>query len=479
MENLTVISDDGTQISLDQKIFDEFETNLKGRLITASDTDYDEVREIWNGMHNKRPALIAQCTGVADVITCVNFARENNILVSIRGGGHNVSGSASNDGGLMIDLSIMKGIRVDPENRTVHAQGGVTWGDIDRETQVFGLAVPGGVVSTTGIAGLTLGGGLGWLRKKHGLTIDNLMSVDIVTADGSILTASEKQNPDLFWAIRGGGGNFGVVTSFEFRVHPVGPMVYLCSPLYPVEMAKEILPVWLNFMNASPDEISGSAGFWTIPPVPDFPEEIHGRRFLGLFTMHLGPVEEGEKILKPLRELGTPLLDMSTPIPWTVLNTMFDPFFPKGQQMYYFKSTYVDVLNDEAFDTILQNASNPPQPMILIALWHLGGAMSRVGDNETAFNGRKSSILLSVDASWNDSDANDEVIKYARNFLSDMKPFSPGGLYVNFAGLGEEGEDLVKAAYGENYKRLSEIKAKYDPGNLFHLNQNIKPKWNI
>ena len=475
MENLNVILNDGSQTVLSESSFEEFKTSLNGRLITSTDADYDVIREIWNGMHDKRPALIAQCTGVADVIACVNFARENNILVSIRGGGHNVSGSASNDGGLMIDLSLMKGIRVDPDNLTVHAQGGVTWGDIDRETQVFGLVAPGGVVSTTGIAGLTLGGGLGWLRKKHGLSIDNLLSVDIVTADGNILTANEKQNSDLFWAVRGGGGNFGVVTSFEFRLHPVGPMVYLCAPFYPVEMAKEILPVWRDFMNASSDDISGSAGFWTIPSVPDFPEEIHGKRFIGLFTMHCGPVEVGEKILKPLRELGKPLIDMSTPIPWTVLQTMFDPFFPKGQQLYYFKSTYVDILNDEAFDTIIKKASNPPQPMILIALWHLGGAMSRVDDEETAFKGRKSPLLLSVDASWNDPEANDEVIQYAREFLNDLKPFSSGRLYVNFAGFGEEGEDLVKAAYGENYKRLSEIKAKYDPGNLFHLNQNIKP----
>ena len=256
MENLNVISNDGTQITLEQKVLDEFKANLGGQFLTSADSEYDKVRQIWNGMHHKRPSIIVRCTGVADVIACVNFAHENNILVSIRGGGHNVSGSASNDEGLMIDFSLMKGIRVDAENRTVHAQGGVTWGDIDRETQVFGLAVPGGVVSTTGIAGLTLGGGLGWLRKKHGLSIDNLLSVDIVTADGSILTASEKQNTDLFWAVRGGGGNFGVVTSFEFRLHPVGPMVYLCAPFYPVELAKEILPVWRDFMESSPDEIS-------------------------------------------------------------------------------------------------------------------------------------------------------------------------------------------------------------------------------
>jgi hypothetical protein len=376
----------------------------------------------------------------------------------------------------MIDLSLMKGIRVDAKNQTVHAQGGVTWADIDRETQVFGLAAPGGVVSTTGIAGLTLGGGLGWLRKKHGLSIDNLLSVDIVTADGQFHQANENENPDLFWAVRGGGGNFGVVTSFEYRLHPVGPMVTLCAPFYPAEMAKEILPLWKQFMDSSPDEISSQALFWTIPPVPDFPIETHGRRVLILAAVHCGSPEEGEKMLRPLQELGTPLVDLSMPIPWTILQGMFDAFFPKAEQLYYFKSTYLDVLNEAAIDKIISKANKPPQPMVLIALWHLGGAMSRVGDEQTAFPGRKSPLLFSVDAIWNKPEDTDEVIAYAREFLTDMKPFSSGGLYVNFAGLGEEGGALVKAAYGPNYSRLVDIKQRYDPDNFFHINQNIKPK---
>ena len=472
---MEIILKSGVKSDIDQQVIDDFSAKLGGTLVTVSDTNYDEVRQIWNGMHDKKPALIAQCSGVADVIASVNFARENDVLVSVRGGGHNVAGSATNDGGMMIDLSQMKGIRLNADKGTVHAQGGATLGDLDRETQVLNMAVPAGVVSTTGIAGLTLGGGLGWLRKKYGLSIDNLVSVDIVTADGTFLTACEKEHSDLFWAVRGGGGNFGIITSFEYNMYPIGPMVTLAAPFYPAEEAKEILPVWREFIESSPDEISGSAMFWTIPPVPDFPEEVHGRRVLILATVHCGNVDEGEKFLQPLREISTPLVDLSTPIPWTMLQGMFDPFFPKAAQHYYFKSTYLKALDNDTIDAMLDQAINPPQPMILIAIWQYGGAMSRIDDTATAFTGRKNKYLFSIDACWADANADDEVLAYARSYLKQMQEFSPGGLYVNFAGLGEEGVDLVKAAYGVNYERLSAIKAKYDPGNLFCMNQNIKP----
>ncbi|WP_319481522.1 FAD-binding oxidoreductase [uncultured Draconibacterium sp.] len=472
---MEIITKSGNKTNIDQQLIDDFSTSLGGTLVTAPDSNYDEVRQIWNGMHDKKPALIAQCSGVADVVASVNFARVNDILFSVRGGGHNVGGSASNDGGLMIDLSQMKGIRVDLEKKTVYAQGGVTIADLDRETQVFGLVAPSGVVSTTGIAGLTLGGGYGWLRKKYGLSIDNLVSVDVVTADGQFITACEKQNSDLFWAVRGGGGNFGVVTSFQYQLHPVGPMVSLCAPFYPAEEAPELLPAWQAFMDESPDEISSSAMFWTIPPVPDFPEEVHGRRVLILAAVHCGDVEKGGNMLQPLRELSTPLVDLSTPLPWTALQTMFDPFFPKGEQLYYFKSRYINRIDTNTIDAIVPKASNPPQPMVLIAIWHIGGAVSRIKDDATPFSGRQSNYLFSIDAIWADAAANDEVISYARNFLDDLNDFSPGGLYVNFAGLGEEGVDLVKSAYGKNYERLSVIKKKYDPNNLFRINQNIKP----
>ena len=475
MEDLKVTTIMTSSMVIAGATVEQFKSNFRGDLLTAHDKGYDEARIIWNGMHDKRPALIARCTGVADVLDAVNFSRNHNLLVAVRGGGHNVGGSASCDGGIMIDLSLMKGIRVNSKARTVHAQGGATWGDLDRETQVFGLAAPGGVVSTTGIAGLTLGGGLGWLRRKYGLSIDNLLSVDIVTADGQFHTASESENADLFWGVRGGGGNFGVVTSFEYRLHPVGPMVTLCAPWYPVEMAKTLLQAWKEFMKSAPEELSSSALFWTVPSSPHFPEETHGKRVIILAAVYIGSIEEGERITKPLRELGTPLLDLSGPIPWTAVQSAFDPFFPKKVQLYYFKSLYLSNLHEDTIDAIIPQASNPPEPMVLIALWHYGGAMSRIGEDKTAFTGRDAPFLFSVDAIWTDSKDTQKVVAYSRNFLKEMEPYSTGGMYVNFAGLGEEGEALVKSAYGANYEKLVALKNKYDPTNLFRLNQNIKP----
>ena len=464
---------DASQIN--GEVLEAFKASLRGDLITPSDEGYDEARLIWNGMHDKRPALIARCTGVADVIDAVNFARTNNLLVAVRGGGHNVAGTGSCDGGIMIDLSLMKAVHVDPKEKTARVQGGATLGDMDRETQVFGLAAPGGNVSTTGVAGLTLGGGLGHLRRKFGLTIDNLKSVDIVTADGKFLTASENENSELFWGIRGGGGNFGVVTSFEFRLHPVGPMVTLCAPWYPVDNAKEMLAKWTKFMDEAPEEFSGLALFWTIPAAPDFPEEHHGKRALLLAGVHCGSLEEGERVIQPLRELGTPMVDMSGPMPYVAAQAAFDPFFPKGERQYYFKSQYLKNLDDDTIDALLPLAINPPAPFVLIAIWHYGGAMQRVDNAKTAFMGREAPFLFSVDAVWDDPAQNDEVIAYSRRYLAEMEPYSTGGMYVNFAGLGEEGEDLVKSAYGANYDRLVALKNKYDPTNLFRLNQNIKP----
>jgi hypothetical protein len=475
MYDLQVTTNVGGEAALDEAAVEEFKASLRGELLTSGDEGYDEARLIWNGMHDKRPALIARCTGVADVIDTVNFARTHNLLLAVRGGGHNVAGSASCDGGVMLDLSLMNGVRVDPEARIAYAQGGATWGDVDRDTQAFGLATPGGVVSTTGIAGLTLGGGLGWLRRKHGLSIDNLLSVDIVTANGQFHTASETKNADLFWGIRGGGGNFGVVTQFEYRLHPVGPIVMLCAPWYAAETAGEVLPAWRDFMATAPEELSSNVLFWTVPPVPDFPEEAHGQRVIIPAAVYIGPVEEGERVVQPLRELGTPLLDLSGPIPWTAVQSAFDPFFPKGEQLYYFKSRYLNGLDDETMDTIISRAVKPPAPMILVVIWHYGGAMSRVGPGETAFVGRDAPYLFSVDSVWNDPQQSEEVITWSRDYLATMEPYSPGGLYINFAGLGEEGEALVRAAYGSNYDRLVALKNKYDPSNLFRLNQNIKP----
>lgn len=448
---------------------------MRGQVILPSHPEYDEARRVWNGMIDKYPALIARCTGVADVMAAVKFAREHDLLVAVRGGGHNVAGHATCDGGLVIDLSPMKGIHVDPEKRIARAEPGVTWGELDRETQVFGLAAPGGVVSTTGIAGLTLGGGMGWLRRKHGLTIDNLLSVNLVTANGEYLTASETENAELFWGLRGGGGNFGVVTSFQYRLHPVGPMVMLVSAWYPVEYANDVLPKWRDFMQTAPEELSSTAYFWTVPAVPDFPEEHHGKRVVILGGVYAGSLEEGERITRPLREMATPLLDLSAQLPWTAVQQAFDRFFPSGERQYYFKSRYLKNLDDQTIQALIPRGANPPSPAVLIVIWHNGGAIQRVAAEETAFMGRDATYLLSVDAIWDDPTETEEVIAYSRAYLAEMEAYSTGGLYVNFAGLGEEGEQLVKDAYGAHYNRLVALKTKYDPANLFRLNQNIKP----
>lgn len=461
--------------NLDEETVQTFGDGLRGRLIRPGDKDYDTARKVWNGMIDKHPALIARCSGTADVIDAVNFARENLLLLSVRGGGHNIAGQSVCDDGLVVDLSEMRGVHVDPKVRTARAQGGATWADLDRETQVFGLAAPGGVVSTTGIAGLTLGGGLGWLRRKHGLSCDNLISVDVVTADGELVTASEDDNADLFWAVRGGGGNFGVVTSFEYRLHEVGPTVMAAVTMYPDEAADEALPAWKAFVEDASDEVSSQAYFWVIPDVDAFPEEARGRRVFITTAVYAGPADEGERVLQPLREFARPLVDLSGQMPYTAVQQLFDPFLPKHERLYYFKSTDLARLDDEVMDAITAGARARPVPSMLIAIWHYGGAVSRVGAEETAFGSRDTEFLFSVDAIWDDPADTAEVIAYSRKFLADMQPYAADGMYVNFPGLGEEGDALTRSAYGANYERLVALKNRYDPGNLFRMNQNVKP----
>ncbi len=335
MADVQITTSEGGTSAFDSNALGAFAMSLRGPLLQPGDDGYDEARLLWNGMMDKRPALIARCTGTADVASAVNFARDHHLLLAVRGGGHNVAGNACCDGGLMLDLSLMKGVRVDPASSTVRVQGGATLGDVDRETQVFGLAVPAGVVSTTGIGGLTLGGGTGWQCRKRGLTVDNLLSVDIVTADGRARTASETENPDLFWAVRGGGGNFGVVTSFEFRAYPVGPTVMLCAPFYPLDMSARVIRAFRDFVREAPEEFGAALLFWSIPANPYFPEEHHGQPTVLPVAMYSGDLEEGERLTQPLRNLGTPLCDLSGPYPWTVLQSMFDPFVPKQALRYY------------------------------------------------------------------------------------------------------------------------------------------------
>jgi FAD/FMN-containing dehydrogenase len=452
----------------------EFQTSLRGPLLRPDEGDYEEARRVWNGLIDRRPALIVRCTGVADVIEGVNFARQHHLPLAIHGGGHNAAGNATCDGGLMLDLSPLKGIHVDPKARTARAQGGATWGDLDRETQLFGLAAPGGVVSTTGIAGLTLGGGYGWLRRKHGLSCDNLISVDMVTADGRLLTASETENEDLFWAIRGGGGNFGVVTSFEYRLHPVGPQVTFLGTMYPTEKAGELLPRWRDFMATAPDEFTSQALFWAIPAVPFLPPETHGRRIFAVVGVYLGPVDEGERFIHPLRNLAEPVLDMSGQMPFTAVQTTFDWIFPKGELNHYWKSLHLNHVDSEVIETLLEWVVKRPSERSLVDIWAMGGAVSRVPAGATAIGDRAAPFTLVFNTTWEDPSDTDRNVTWTRDFYQAMLPYSPGSSYLNFPGFGEE-ENLVKKAYGKNYERLAAIKKKYDPTNLFRLNQNIKP----
>lgn len=461
---------------LDDSDLEAFVEGFAGDVIRPSDTRYDDARAVWNGMIDKYPALIARCTGVADVIDAVHFAREHDLLIAVRGGGHNVAGTAVCDGGIVIDLSEMTGIHIDRDAQTVRAEAGATWADLDRETQVFGMATPGGNVSITGIAGLTLGGGMGWLRRKYGLTIDNLVSLDLVTADGEFLTASERENPELFWGLRGGGGNFGVVTSFEYRLHPVGPEVMFAAPMYPLETARDILPEWRDFVEDAPEEVTAQAIFWSVPDLPDFPEELHGEPILVLPAMHCGPVEEGRRTLQPLREFDEPLIDLSDVMPYTEAQQFADPLLPPEELNYYWKSIDLESLEEEVIEAIVSHAEDRPSPRVLMPIWHHGGAMNRVGATETAYGDRSTTFNLSIDACWEDPVDNEENIAWARDVWKDMHRFSDGGLYLNFAGFGEEGEELLQAAHGEEiYERLVALKDEYDPENRFRLNQNIEP----
>jgi FAD/FMN-containing dehydrogenase len=463
-----------TEPKIDVEAVQAFAMQVRGPVLAPGDAGYDEARTIWNGLIDRRPALIVQCTGAADVVDAVNFARDNGLVLSIKAGGHNVAGNAINDGGLVIDLSQMRGVHVDPKSKVVRVQGGATLGDMDRETQLFGLAVPAGVVSTTGVAGLTLHGGTGHLRRKYGLSIDNLLSVDIVTADGKLRRASATENEDLFWAIRGAGSNFGVVTSFEFQAHPVGPMVAVGAVFYPFEAARELLASWRDYMKTAPEELSAIAFCWSVPPEEPFPAEHHGKPVVVIAATYSGPVEEGEAVVQPLREFGQPLIDLSGPWPWLGLQSGFDALFPKGG-LYYWKSRALAELSSAAIDDIVDFAARRPSDLSDITVWHHGGAMSRVGENDTAYGGRDADFLVTGEASWDDPAVTDDAIRWGRDFWDAMGRHSTGGLYLNFPGFGEEQEQLVKAGYGANYERLARLKAQYDPDNLFRMNLNIAP----
>ena len=441
-----------------------FSSEFKGKLLTPTDTGYDEARKLWNGMVDKRPALIAQCTTTSDVVTAVNHARNNGLVVAVRGGGHNVAGNASCDGGIVIDLRPMKTVSVDPEGLAARAEGGVTWGEYDQATQAHGLASPGGAISSTGVAGLTLGGGFGWLSRSYGLVCDNLLSAEIVAANGEVLTASADENPDLFWAIRGGGGNFGVVTRFEFQLHPVAGL-YAGLILYPRSAAPDLMRAYARMTEEAPDALSGMAAFLCSP---------EGDPVVGVFAVYHGPADKGERAVARLRAVGSPLLDDIGPKPYTVVQQAFDEGFPPGNRNYW-KSGYVSKITDAYIDVLVEHANKAASPMCVVGLEHMmGGAVSRVAKDDNAFGTREAEYNLLILGITNDSSEDDAVRDWARGFSDAVRPFSTGAVYVNY--MDHDELDRVGHAYGSNhYGRLQELKKRYDPDNLFRRNQNITP----
>ena len=440
-----------------------------GELIVPGDERYDGARRVWNGMVDKRPVIIASCTGVADVVAAVTFAKEHGLLVAVRGGGHNVAGNAVCDDGPVIALSGLTGARVPPPAGTARARPGVTWGEFDRETQLFGLATTGGFVATTGIAGLTLGGGIGWLARKHGTACDNLLSADVVTASGEIMTASATEHPELFWGLHGGGGNFGIVTSFEYRLHPVGPTVLAGGVVHPFERAGEVLRCFRDQVASAPDELTVVAVISRAGTEPHLPERAHGQLVVTLAVCWSGDLDEGERVLWPLRSFGEPLADLVGPMPYTVLQSADAP---SGLQNYW-KSSYLDALTDEAIDTAVAHASGMTSPLSSCYFEHLQGAIGRVGDGDTAFGHRDAAFDFNILSVWPDPATSAEHIGWSRDLWAAMQPFA-NGVYVN--NLGAEGEDRVRAAYTPaTYRRLVALKDEYDPANLFRHNQNIQP----
>jgi FAD/FMN-containing dehydrogenase len=470
------VNGDGEQITLDDSILRAFAGDLKGDLILPESDGYEAARLVWNGMIDRRPALIARCADVQDVVKAVNFAREHRLLVAVRGGGHNVAGLATCDGGLVIDLGALNDVEVNPEQKVARVGGGARWGDVDRATQVYGLATPGGVVSDTGVAGLTLGGGFGHLRNKYGLSCDNLLAAEVVTADGRVVRASASENPELLWGLRGGGGNFGVVTRFEFQLHPLGPEVFFCFVFHAGEQIEKAFRFYRDYSNRAPDEVSSIAFSGIFPPGAEaFPGEVHGRPFVAFAAVYAGAPADGKRVLAPLREFSSPLVDFSGQMPYTTAQAVLDEDYPAHELRYYWKSLNLLELSDKALAVVAEHAARQPSPYSTTDLWHVGGAVKRYGSEHGAFNGRHASFLLNPEANWVEADDDEANIRWVREFLDAMAPFSDGGRYLNFAGLQEEGQAMMQAAYGDHYERLARLKQKYDPGNLFRLNHNINP----
>ena len=461
-----------TTTVIDEAALGRLTGSFAGQLVRPGDPEYDVDRRVWNGSIDRYPALIARCTGVADVIAAVRWARGTDLPVAVRSGGHSFPGLSVCDGGLVIDLRQMRGIRVDPVAGTARAQAGVVLGELDRETQAFGLAVPAGIVTTTGLTGLTLGGGIGWLMRKYGLTIDQLLSVDLVTADGELVKASAEDNAELFWGVRGGGGNFGIVTSFEFRLNPVGPTVMAGPVAWAMEDSPEVLRFYRDWITTVPDELTTIVVHRKAPASPAVPVELHGRLVVMVGCCYSGPVGDGEEVLRPLKAFGTPLFDLCAPKPFVAFQAMFDASFPRGW-WYYFRSCNVAELSDEVIDVTVEHALRIQSPLTAFPIFQLGGAVGRVGEDDTAYNGRSAGHTFNINATTATSDGFDAERDWSRTMWSALEPYHTS-VYSNF--LMDEGDDRIRQAYGaQKYERLRALKRRYDPDNFFRLNQNIPP----
>ncbi|GGX47151.1 FAD-binding oxidoreductase [Saccharospirillum salsuginis] len=471
MSNLNAVTLNGDATALADDAVTQLRAEFDGDVITPEHRDYDDARRVWNGEIDRRPALILRCRHAGDAATAVRFAARHELLTAVRGGGHNVGGLAVCDGGLVIDLSPMKGIELDAGQRRIRVDAGVTWAELDAATQKVGLAVPGGVVSTTGVAGLTLGGGIGWLRRAFGLSCDNVRALDVVTADGELRTLDARHEPELFSAIRGGGGNFGVVTRFEFDCHPVGPDVMFVAAFYPSEQGVDVLKRYRAFTETAPDAVSSFAICGTIPDEPDFPTELHGRDYVLIAACYAGEAETGARTLQPLRELGTPMHDMSDVMPFVDVQQLLDGDYPEGRH-YYWKSLYMTALSDDAIEQVLSLAGERPSSLTTVDIWHLGGAMARANSGDTAFEHRAPEYLLGIESNWDDPRESDTNIDWTRQTCERMGAYAEDRGYLNFEPIDAEAIDKT---YPQGYRRLRALKAQWDSKNLFRMNHNIKP----
>jgi FAD/FMN-containing dehydrogenase len=458
----------------DKSAVKEFQASLQGELLLPEDPGYEEARSIWNAMIDRRPALIARCLGVTDIVACMNFAREKGITLSIKGGGHNISGLAVCEGGLMLDMSLMRGTWVNQRTNTAHAQAGCLLGDVDRETQIHGLAAVLGFVSKTGIAGLTLGGGFGYLTRRFGWTSDNTLAMDLVTADGRVVRASEDENSDLFWALRGGGGNFGVVTGFDYKLYPIGPEVMAGAIAWHAENAGEVLEMFRTITENAPPELVCVAVQRIAPPAPWLSKDVHGKPIIVIFVCHTGQLKEGENLVAPIKAFGSPVGDVIQKRPYISQQNILDATQPKGRR-YYWKSEYLPKLEPEMLTRTIKHAKSVVSPNSAILLFPIGGALNRLPEEHSPVGNRDAAWVLNIAASWEDAGGDKTNIEWAREAWQDMRQFSTGGTYINFL-TEEEGEERIHSAYRKNYERLVEVKTKWDPGNMFRMNKNIVPR---